>query len=316
MKITRLRGILALVLIVLICLGLLFPLGTGTFSAFGFSSIAAVCPLGILETMLTGGDLPLHPLLLLGSVVVAVLVFGKFFCAWGCPTPWIQRFFRSRKETTSASDEARGADVDGTSSACAGCHSGCAASRQALPPLGGARDGIRIDGRHLTLLGALLSCVLFGFPVFCLLCPIGLTAATIVGLWHLFQYNDATFGLLLFPAIIILELVVLRRWCARICPLSALTSLIANGNRLFRPQVDEQRCLRAQGVDCHVCVDVCPEQLDPHSPHLPECSKCHACAEHCPASAIRFPLFSTQKRASQDAPSSTQETSSEPSSPQ
>ena len=36
--------------------------------------------------------------LLLGLTVFLVVMVGKAFCAWVCPVPWTQRFFRPRKE--------------------------------------------------------------------------------------------------------------------------------------------------------------------------------------------------------------------------
>lgn len=163
--------------------------------------------------------------------------------------------------------------------ACAGC-------AKALEKVGGKRDGFRLDGRHVVLGGTILSAAVFGFPVFCLVCPVGLTIATFIGLWHLFQFNETTRGLLLFPAILVLELVVFRKWCTTLCPISALLSLIASKNRTFKPEVDEAKCLRSQGVDCRVCVAVCPEEVDPHTLSIPECSKCGKCIEQCPAQAI------------------------------
>ena len=131
---------------------------------------------------------------------------------------------------------------------------------------------------------------MFGFPVFCLVCPVGLTFATLIGLWHLFQFNETSWGLILFPAILAIEVLVLRKWCVNICPISALVSLISNANRTLRPRVDRAACLRERGIDCRACVDVCPEQVDPHSARIPECSKCGACIASCPAQAIRLKL--------------------------
>ncbi|MFR0707830.1 MAG: hypothetical protein ACLSIH_12425 [Eggerthella lenta] len=87
--------------------------------------------------------------------------------------------------------------------------------------MGGGRDGLRLDTRHATLLGALGASAVFGFPVFCLVCPIGLTFATFIGVWHLFQFNETSWGLIIFPAILVLEIAFLRKWCAKICPVSA-----------------------------------------------------------------------------------------------
>lgn len=280
MKISRMRGLVAGAVLVLIIIGLATHAGTGTWSALGFDAIAAVCPLGILETMLGAREVMLHPLILL---VVAIILVGKAFCSWVCPVPWLRRFFRPEKK-------AKGCSHSSTEhTACDSCSS-CSA-HMPLAPVGGARDGLQLDTRHFALLGALGSAAIFGFPVFCLMCPVGLSAATLVGVWHLFSLGETTWGLVIAPIILILEVVVLRKWCAKICPLSALMSLVSTANRTFKPRVSKEACLREQGVDCHACVDACPEALDPHTHHIPECTKCGACMEACPAHAIKIKVL-------------------------
>lgn len=270
--------------------GLAFRIGSGTPSAFGIDAIAAVCPLGVLETMAGAKNVMLHPLLLLIAVVVIIVLVGKAFCAWLCPVPWLQKLVRpkpSRGSTELSNDDTTCDSF---------CGSSCAAERAcpscALAPVGGKRDGFRLDTRHATLLGALGATAVFGFPVFCLVCPVGLTFATLIGLWHLFQFNETSWGLILFPAILAIEVLVLRKWCVSICPISALVSLISNANRTLRPRVVRTACLRERGIDCRTCVDACPEHVDPHSARIPECSKCGACIDSCPAQAIRLKLRS------------------------
>jgi len=288
MKSNRIRGLFALGLVAVVCLGLLFHTGTGTFSAFGIGSIAALCPLGILESLFAGDGWSPH-LVLAAIVLVLIVLFGKFFCAWGCPVPWLQSFLKPGKRKSPE-------DVFSRKTATPAC---AKSGGSPLPPVGGERDGVRIDSRHIVLGGVLASCAIFGFPVFCLVCPVGLTIATLIGLWHLFQFNEFTWGLLVFPLIVVAELTVLRTWCFRFCPISALVALVANGNRLFRPRVDRAACLRSHGIDCRQCVEVCPERLDPHSPVIPECSKCLKCQESCPKQAITMGVVA---RASANTP--------------
>jgi ferredoxin-type protein NapH len=106
-------------------------------------------------------------------------------------------------------------------------------------------------------------------------------------------FNEPTFSLLVFPAILIIEVLFLRKWCLKFCPLGAVMSLLSIPNKFFRPKVDESKCLRFQGVDCTVCVESCPELLDPHyAEGMQECSKCGLCKENCPAQAITIPFLS------------------------
>ena len=168
-------------------------------------------------------------------------------------------------------------------------------THKALAPVGGKRDGVHLDSRHAVLVGALASTAVFGFPVFCLICPIGLSFATLIGLWNLFRFNEPSWGLIIFPIILIIEVVVLRKWCSKICPVSALVSLISRLNKTFKPKVDTSKCVREQGIDCHKCVESCPEEVDPHNNLIPECSKCGACVEACPAHAISIKLLSRSR---------------------
>lgn len=311
------RGWVAFACVAFALAGMAFRVGIGTPSAFGIQQISAICPLGALETMTGAKSVMLHPLLLFVLVVVLIALVGKAFCAWMCPVPWLQRFFRPKKRSVakggvghnasaksgaghgvpaSRNDPGAASAQVGPSatacipSACAAC-AGAAACAKALAPVGGARDGVQLDSRHAVLVGTLASAAVFGFPVFCLICPVGLTFATIIGLWNLVQFNEPSWALIIFPIILIAEVTVLRKWCSKICPISALVSLLSNLNVTLRPRVKADVCLRSRGVDCHACVDACPEQLDPHSGRIPECSKCGKCVEACPAKAISIKLL-------------------------
>lgn len=320
MKPSTLRKITVAAVFVLVAISLATNAATGTLSAIGFESIALICPVGALEVMLGLHQFLLHPFILLVVAVAVVLLVGKAFCAWLCPTPVLQALFHPSKKKKGkkaakikgASDgaalddsEAEGVAVADALGAAAeltaaekaslsGCGHSCG-SCASLAPCGGKRDGFKLDTRFAVLGGALASAAIFGFPVFCLICPVGLTFATFIGLWHLFQFNETTWGLLLFPALLVLELVVLRKWCHKFCPISAVLSLVSTGNRFLKPRVDEAKCLRSCGIDCHACVDACPELLDPRMSDIPECSKCGKCKEVCPAGAISFPFFARKK---------------------
>lgn len=311
------RGWVAFACVAFALAGMAFRVGIGTPSAFGIQQISAICPLGALETMAGAKSVMLHPLLLFALVVVLIALVGKAFCAWMCPVPWLQRFFRPKKRSVAKGGVGHGVSAKSGAghgvpasrndpgaasvqvepsataripSACAAC-TGAAACAKALAPVGGARDGVQLDSRHAVLVGTLASAAVFGFPVFCLICPVGLTFATIIGLWNLVQFNEPSWALIIFPIILIAEVTVLRKWCSKICPISALVSLLSNLNVTLRPRVKADVCLRSRGVDCHACVDACPEQLDPHSGRIPECSKCGKCVEACPAKAISIKLL-------------------------
>jgi ferredoxin-type protein NapH len=318
MKITTARRVTLLLVVALVVVGLVFNTGTGTPSSFGWEYIASVCPLGVVEALLASKLLVPRALIILALVVVAVVVLGKVFCGWICPVPPIRRFFTRKKEivraletgggsgsTTASTSEPDGLTSEGevvaavtsiaaltsdeekalaTKSCASGCSS-CAEKRK------------KLDSRHIVLGGALLSTAVFGFPVFCLVCPVGLTFATLIALWRFVGFSEPSWMLLIFPAIVLVEIFVLRKWCLKWCPLGAVMSLLSIPNRLFRPKVDRTKCLREKGIDCTVCVQVCEEKLDPHySEGMQECTKCGLCKDQCPAGAISIPLKAAPPR--------------------
>ncbi|MDR3136335.1 MAG: 4Fe-4S binding protein [Coriobacteriales bacterium] len=179
---------------------------------------------------------------------------------------------------------ARTCKSGGFARACKPSDGGCTSCQQ--------RRRAGFDSRHLILGGTLLTAVVFGFPVFCIVCPIGLSFATLIALWRLVGFSELTLSLLVFPVIVIFELLVLRKWCHRFCPLGALVSLLSIPNRFLRPTVNKDACIRLNGGECTICADVCDELLDPHYAHsLHECTKCGVCKEKCPTGAIRFSLL-------------------------
>ena len=183
-------------------------------------------------------------------------------------------------------------------SACSACTAPC-----------GKAKGIKIDSRHGILAVALGSTLVFGFPVFCLICPIGLTFATVLLVMRLFAFGDTTWTVLAFPAIIAIEVLLLPKWCQRFCPLGALLSLFSGLNRTFRPRIDSEKCLlEGRGLSCNLCERACPEGINLHDvaageTTLNDCSKCRACADVCPEHAITFPFLPNKGRgASASAP--------------
>lgn len=302
MKIRTLRNIVAGAVVLCVAAGLVIHTGLGTPSAFGWRDIAAICPVGALEVMAGAKAFLMHPALLLAGVLLLGALVGKAFCSWVCPVPHIERFFHPKKRSHRKADEdiaAYEAHKGGGDCGCQSCGACGEATAKALPPIGGKRDGLRIDSRHATLVGAVASSFAFGFPVFCLVCPVGLTFAVLISLWNLFRFNEASWGLLIFPAIILLEVVFFRKWCTRFCPISAVLSLVSAHSKTLRPSVNEHTCLRTKGIDCTACVSACPEGIDPHSKTIPECSRCGECLEACPAHALSMSLISKKQTATE-----------------
>jgi ferredoxin-type protein NapH len=122
---------------------------------------------------------------------------------------------------------------------------------------------------------------------------VGLFFATLFALLRLLQFHEPAPDLVVFPAVILLELVFLKKWCGRWCPMGALFSLFSRFNRRFVPAVDAGLCLKSHQTDCRACREACAFGVDPVRVVDPRkrgaCTKCRECADNCPARAIRFP---------------------------
>lgn len=268
----RVLGVLAF--LALTAAGLAWHTGWGTLSAFGWGAVAAICPLGGLEAALAGHSVTLRAVAGIGVSLAFIILLGRAFCGWVCPAPWVQKLGLGRREKP---------------------------VRRVIPikpvaaPAGSGKEGATAKAPYWILGGALASSAVFGFPVFCLVCPAGLTFAILIGLWRLFELNIGGWSVLFFVIVLALELFVLRRWCHRLCPLGALVSLVSRLNFTFRPKIREAKCLRPQGLSCNVCREACPEGIDLTAPlsaaDLSRCTKCHACADACPEHAISFPFL-------------------------
>lgn len=277
-RFTVARAVFFAIVLVLACAGLAFHTGTGTPSAWGWDMVSALCPLGALETLLAGREIV--PRLVIGfiAMLIFVLAVGKAFCSWACPLPRLRSAFAPRKQLKrDREDRVRAGERVLSRS-----EKGSSSPRRHV-----------LDSRHVVLGGALASSLAFGFPVFCLVCPVGLTFGTIVLLWRLVQFNQWSWAIVVFPLVLAVEVIVLRRWCGTLCPIGALLSLVSRGNKTLRPVVDEDACTRLSGSShCASCAYVCPERIDAAEGlgdcDMNECVKCGRCIEACPAQAIRL----------------------------
>lgn len=288
-KPSTLRAVVVLAVLLVSSLGYFTMMGIGNLSSFGWDAWSVLCPLGYLESLLASKTFVPRALMCFAAVVVLILVFGRVFCSWICPMPLLQRWIPGikRKKKKAAADGKSTAEVTDTA----------AAAQPATEP--GVKRGLRFrfDSRYGVLLGALASAAIFGFPVFCLVCPVGLTFALVFLLMRLFAFGDVTWTLIFVPAVLLIEVVFLRKWCHKICPLGAIISLISGANRSLRPSINDQACIfTSKGAKCFECSKACPEQIDIRQPELSEaslnnCTKCKECSYACPANAISFPLL-------------------------
>ena len=297
MKASKVRVVVAAVVFIVLCIGLIAGVQLGTLSGFGWGTVAALCPLGALTTMIATKTLVPHAVVSIVAMALLVLLVGRAFCGWACPVPLLERargFFRSPKRRREL-ERARREEIQGAAKSELGCGRGCGSCGSCGEARAEARA--RLDSRHYVLGGALLSAAVFGFPVFCLVCPIGLSFATVLLLWRLFAAGDMTWSVVLIPAMLVVELVLLRKWCSRICPLAGLMNLASRFSRTWRPVIDDAKCLEtAKGTPCSLCAVVCEADINLRHPELGErsladCTRCRACVDACPSGAVSMPFL-------------------------
>lgn len=327
MNTKRLRTIIPLAVIAVIGVGFATHVGVGTLSAIGWQDISLLCPLGALATMIATKTLLPRAVISIVIALALILLFARAFCGWICPVPVMSKIRGIFSKKTSNTDmtgtgvlpadenplvkAAKEAKVNSAANT-ADAANGAALAADAPAPLSAdeqaalsgcghscsscAEKRATFDSRHVILGGSLLSAAVFGFPVFCLICPIGLTFATIVLVMRLFAFGDVAWGVILVPALLLAEVVFFRKWCSKFCPISALMSLVGKANRTFVPAIDNAKCREsAQGTSCEACAAVCPQGINVRHPEagmsFSECTKCRACVEACPTRAITMPFL-------------------------
>lgn len=255
-RITKARvATLALVFVAVIA-SLAFDLGLGTPSSFGLGQFFLLCPLGGIEALLASKALVPVTLISLAVVFAFALLFGRAWCAWGCPAPRIRGFFKREPKAESVHDAA---------TAPATAQRTCSAAREAKGLAASIRHLAR-DRRTWALGVVLVATLIAGIPLFCLVCPIGLTFGTVGSLWHLIVDKQVTLSAIVFPAALAIELVLYRKWCMNLCPVAGLLNVFGQFARLFRPRVDASTCLQAsEGRPCTVCASVCAERINLHA---------------------------------------------------
>lgn len=241
-----LRTALPILILAMLAVGPKLGIVYGSICTLTSGSLTLSCPLGFLQAC-AASNMIISSLVIPATITVLVTVLvGRVFCGWMCPHGLIE-------DSTARLGKVR-------------------VSR------------VRIRAFGITLLLAVLAAsALFHYPVFCLICPVGVICRNLISFS---SHGTLGLDLMVIPTIILLE-TFLARWCVGICPLGITLSLLGRIN-ILNPKIDETKC-----TDCSVCSKVCPMGIpltEVKKPNLEDCTKCLKCSEKCPQKAISWAL--------------------------
>ncbi|MDO4291166.1 MAG: 4Fe-4S binding protein [Eggerthellaceae bacterium] len=286
----------ALAVVAALCLCTQVDAATGT--------LCVLCPVGFLEISLSSGEVPWGLLPGVAALLAVVFALGRVFCSWICPTSLVRNVFGGRAPrglTGRTGETAAEEDHSGGNAALETGADPESAEDKGDGERKSRREGEsapRREGSSLVAQGVVLAMLLavsfiVHFPVFCLICPIGLAMGTAFAASRTFMTWQPEWELVAFPALLLVEALLLRRWCSYVCPLGFFFGLMRKAqSRLHLPTLPRLRtpsCKAHEG--CRACERVCPENI--HVPaasahDLQDCTLCLDCVEHCPAHALGF----------------------------
>ena len=229
--------------------GAVLDFATGTFAAFGLGMLRFVCPVGFLEVTLATRSIVWTALPYTLIALGAIFLVGRFPCAWVCPMYRVKHWI----ETAAPIQQVT--------------------KRTSRVPFAVTwHDGVAILG------GVLVVSAITGYPVYCVICPIGIISRNLISLGtHLTVHPD----ILLVP-MYPLVLGVFVDW-QRVCPVGSIGGLANQRAPLRTPRPDRETCVR-----CGQCVEACPEEIDLMDPHVDmgACTQCLKCTQQCPQGAL------------------------------
>ncbi len=239
----------------------------GTLCSFGTDSWSISCPLGVAQTSLASRTLDAGLLLSGFAFIALAFVAGRVFCSWICP----QGFFSELGDKV---------------------HLAVRRVFKRPPPRPDTPAQYRRGQIFLySFLGVgLVASFVFGVPVFCYICPIGLISRAIVGTTYLGTVGSE---LLVVAIILFVEVSFARRgWCKYICPVGALYGACTTKRSLTVVR-DAHAC-----VGCHTCERECSMGNSPVDDRVGRtCTNCGDCVDVCPEEALSQPLVQLGRKA-------------------
>jgi ferredoxin-type protein NapH len=275
-----------------------------------------VCPLWALQTVLAGeveiaAFVPLVVAMLL--FLIPILVLGNMFCGWICPvgtmidsfdrlvTRFLPKVDAKRLERSLQNKEMRATRQSQLGNmVCPSC------------PLGrlSGRYGVVANG---VMVSSLVGSAVFRFPVFCSICPIGISTRGVAHLSSIASITGKFLPILIelwaIPIVAVLTSLREKRfWCKKICPVGALLNVTGAFNPFFKPVMKADKCVMkgcpkdcedyrldycfmCRQMDQKQCEKVCPVDINlTDQESLARCTKCFECYIACERDAIEIKL--------------------------
>ena len=219
----------------------------GGYCLLSLGNISFICPLGFLQRPSIVEAATHAALTGLAIILTLIALHGRIFCGWICPIGIELRLLKHDK--------------------------------------GNGRGIILVFS--ISLASMLIASWILGFPIFCLICPVGIVSRIIVSaLAGSLDIWSILWGIMIF-AVITLVLRI-RNWCGGLCPLGALQALLSP-LKILRIKVSS-RCTR-----CRICARSCPLGLEIHEDRMIDhmnCTACMKCVAECPFKALKPALSS------------------------
>lgn len=217
------------------------------------------CPIGAMQAV--AGSMQYNfSFYVVGFLLAAGVLLGRFVCGWICPFGLVQELFYK-----------------------------IPSRKYRLPKLFTyVKYGILVLF-VIVLPVTATNYMGMGKPAFCqYICPSGTLFGGIAMTATHPELRTAAGPLFLLKiSILVLTLLacvpVFRFFCKTLCPLGAIYGLL-NKISIYHLEVDKQSC-----IQCEKCARTCKMDVDPvAAPNSAECIRCGACAAGCPKQAIRL----------------------------
>ena len=220
----------------------------GSICVLTVGPITLSCPLGFLQASLASRGLVIGLLIPAIIVIGATILLGRFFCGWICPAGPAMQGLENISHHQTTGERLKGFAQEN-------------------------------KARIALLASVLLASAVLRYPVFCIVCPVGIIYRNAISFT---EHGSIGMDLIFIPLLVALE-IGLAPWCSRICPLGTLFTILGRKN-LVAPSVNKAKC-----TSCLICTRVCKMGVALLSGRNWEsCSKCLDCSLQCPTKAIEW----------------------------